>query len=118
MKSPKCRTNDKLLPFGSPFVLIDHAPISVLNTFADVLAAHEGEAERAPVLTIWRRHRSPHSAPAARRVREAVPIGCCRLQSPDEDAARVIGLTAGERRRRRDDALKRRIFGDFNSQPH
>ena len=98
------------------FVFGDHAAIRMLRAFADVLAAHEREVDRALRVRRRRGAGAPDAAPGPVGHREAIPVGPRRAQTADEHAARVIGRCPRSRLRVGDDAGERGVFCDFDGQ--
>jgi hypothetical protein len=101
---------------GGSFVLEDHAPVGVLRPLADVLAADEGEADGPGIVVGRRSPGASDPAAASNLVHEPIPVGAGRLQPGDQNAAGVIGGQEGDRGRRGDHALERRVFGHFHGQ--
>jgi hypothetical protein len=99
-------------------VLEDHASIRILRTVVDVLARHEREAHRPPIVFGRRRQRAADAAAVAIGIGEAIPVFVRRLEAADQHAAGPIGSRRYFHVRCRDDVLECLVRCDFAGQVH
>ena|SRR5438477_11193874 len=104
----------QLARFGGPLVFEDHSTIRILRSLIHVLAAHERERHGPGIIQSRRRNRSTDTATIAILVREAIPIGTCRLQAADQHSASPVGSSRDSCEGSRNYMAEGLILGQFD----
>src|SRR6201999_2241433 len=103
----------QLLITRAALVFPDHPAIGVAGALPHVLAAHEGEADRARVGFLRRGQRAADAAAVAVLVGEAVPVFGRGLEAGRIEAAGPVELSGHGNERARLYLLEIAIAGDF-----
>src|ERR1700712_3227421 len=97
-------------------VLEDHPAVAVELALVDVLAADEGELDRAVIAVERRGDRPADAAAVAVGVGEAVPVDMGRLEPADEHPRRPVGSRGDGGRGVGNDAAERLVFRDLDGE--
>jgi hypothetical protein len=98
------------------FVFEDHPAISVKLSFINVLAAHEGEIDRRGVSFGGCGDGAADSTPGTVLIRKPIPINRARFEPSGKHTAGPIRIDGDERVLFSDDAPKRGVLCDLDSE--